>query len=83
MYANQNQHEHQVQVIIGQHHRGAMRAEQIRIARTQQPGRIAMAATSIHTSIGSLIIAIGEMISRKPVSCPNQAGKLPDGALTA
>lgn len=83
MYANQNQHEHQVQVIIDQHHRDAIQAEQIRVARTQHPSRIAMAATSIRASIGSLLIAIGETISGEPVSCPNLAGKLPDSALTA
>jgi hypothetical protein len=66
MYTNQYQYE--FGAIINTYHRDALRAEQLRIARTGRRGSIARVFSRIRTSIASPLIAAGGRTDQPPAT---------------
>jgi hypothetical protein len=62
------QYQHEPKVIIDDYYREASRAEQIRMARSDKPGRIASLAIRISTSITALVAAGGSHIHPEPAA---------------
>lgn len=75
---NHYQQEYQSRAIIDAYRRDALRAEQLRIARTRQRGSIAAVAMGFRASIASVLIAAGEHKGQEPVARP-----LPDNGVHA
>lgn len=63
------QYQHEPKVIIDEYFRVAVRAEQIRMAKSNKPRPIAALLASIRTSITTMVAAVGGRVHQAPAVC--------------
>ena len=84
----QYQHERQVAIVIDGYHRNAIRTEQLRMARSAQPRRLAPLMMLLRAAIGIMVNTSGAgrhdpAASREPVAAPTFTSELGDTVMSA
>lgn len=76
------QHERQVKIIIDKYHHEAIQAKQLRVARSNQPERLATVMTSLRAAITAQLIAAGEYLRQGASPHPEPVAEPADTAVT-